>query len=219
MKTKYVILVAPKTPRSYLAAESDEDDGLATNTPDRTTDIDHALIFSSMSFAQIALQTAVLSYPANQFRIDAMDALPLPTPSPTHYSDDGFGNVARLDMWTAEQMREYAQAYAQAALAGVEPAESDRDADLSLQPPAVAPICSASAVLQERQQELMRDNGTVDPDTGTWEGPEWVSGIVEEIETLIERIRAEAQPYGNSVQLIQHQAGLTPSPLRDGEPR
>ena len=45
-------------------------------------------------------------------------------------------------------------------------------------------------VLAERQQELMRDNGTVDPDTGTWEGPEWVDMVVEEIEILIERLRA-----------------------------
>lgn len=51
---------------------------------------------------------------------------------------------------------------------------------------------AARRVLEDRQQELIRDNGTVDPDTGTWEGPDWVNELVEELNTLLERMPAIA---------------------------
>lgn len=75
MKKNYVILVAPELPRSYLAAESDEDDGLPANGPERTGDVERALIFSDFVTARSALRAAVRRYPAHQFHLDLIDAI------------------------------------------------------------------------------------------------------------------------------------------------
>jgi len=70
MKKDYVILIAPETPRSYLGAESDEDDGRPATGPERTSDAEHALRFDEHKAAQAAIKTAVKRYPAHQFRLD-----------------------------------------------------------------------------------------------------------------------------------------------------
>lgn len=75
MKKSYVILVAPETPRLYLAAESDENDGEPATMPDRTADVEHALIFSDFVTAREAMRAAVKRYPSHQFRIDVINAI------------------------------------------------------------------------------------------------------------------------------------------------
>lgn len=72
IKKSYVILIAPSHPRSYLAAESDEDDGEHTESPSRTANADYALIFSDFSTALAALRLAVKRYPKNEFQIDTI---------------------------------------------------------------------------------------------------------------------------------------------------
>lgn len=72
---KYVILVAPELPRSYLGAESEEDDGEPMTGPSRTSDLEHALIFTDFVTARAALRAAVKRYPAHQFRLDVTEGV------------------------------------------------------------------------------------------------------------------------------------------------
>lgn len=66
----YVILIAPAEPRSYLAHDSEEDDGETSTTPPRTLDITEAVRFVSLSEASAAQEEVVKLYPGSEFLID-----------------------------------------------------------------------------------------------------------------------------------------------------
>lgn len=65
----YVILVAPEVPCSYLAAESDEDDGEPSSGPPRTSERETALTFNNFFAAHAALQAALGRYPKHEFLV------------------------------------------------------------------------------------------------------------------------------------------------------
>jgi hypothetical protein len=54
------------------------------------------------------------------------------------------------------------------------------------------PVAWLKSLIEKRQQELLHDNGGVDPDTGTWEGPEWVNAEIESLDDLLSRAAISA---------------------------
>lgn len=67
-ENQYVILIWPDSPRSYLSALSDEDEGGAPLP--RTTDSAMAVTFATEEEALQARDEAVNLYPGHSFRID-----------------------------------------------------------------------------------------------------------------------------------------------------
>lgn len=70
MRKNYVILIAPETPRGYLGQAPDEDDGQPATSPERTSDVEHALQFRDFALARAALKAASKRHPTHQFSID-----------------------------------------------------------------------------------------------------------------------------------------------------